>query len=320
MKKLFTAVLLLAAMVILPLSGQAEGWKPTDSITLQIGFGAGGSTDIMGRLVAAKMEENTGWNVVVANKPGGGGVAMFSSLLRQKPDGLTLGLGVSTPIYLNLANRGDKLPFNIDSFDYLSTIMRGEIALVARGDAPFNTLDELLAYAKDKKGGIAVAFDAMPQQMVLAPVAQKADVKFKFVKHKSGAEQIQSLLGGHVDVACPAGGHVKYVESGDLKMIASMSRDRQASDPEAKTLIESGFNLYLEPWFYIAAPKGLPEEVRSALASALDEAINSESVKKALKDSMHANAHNLGPQGTYDTLSQGAIDIKALVDEAKSHQ
>lgn len=320
MKKLFATVLLLASMALLPLNGQAEEWKPSDSIKLQIGFGAGGSTDIMGRLVAAKMEENTGWNVVVENKPGGGGVAMFSSLMRQKPDGLTLGLGVSTPIYLNLANRGDKLPFNIDTFDYLATIMRGEIAMVAKADAPFNTLDELLAYAKEQKGGVAVAFDAKPQQMVLDPVARKADVKFKFVKHKSGAEQIQSILGGHVDVACTAGGHVKYIESGDLKMIASMSKDRQACAPEAKTLIENGFNLYLEPYFYIAAPKGLSEPVKAALAKVLDEAINSESVKKALKDSIHANAHNLGPQGTYETLTQGAEDIKVLVNEAKSLQ
>ncbi|PIE72891.1 MAG: hypothetical protein CSA20_05320 [Deltaproteobacteria bacterium] len=318
MKKLCTAVLFSAIIAFLPLSGQAEGWQPKDPIKLQIGFGAGGSTDIMGRLVAAKIEENTGWNIVVENKPGGGGIAMLSSLVRQKPDGLTLGLGVSTPVYLNLANRGDKLPFNIDSFDYLATILRGEIAMVAKADAPFNTLEELLAYAKEKKGGIAIAFDAKPQQMVLAPVARKADVKFKYVKHKSGAEQIQSILGGHVDVGCLAGGHVKYIESGDLKMIASMSRDRQACAPEAKTLIENGFNLYLEPYFYIAAPKGLPVEVKTALATAFDEAINSESVKKALMDSMHATARNLGPQGTHETLTQGAKDIKILVDEAKS--
>ncbi len=178
MKKRFTAVLFLAIIAFLPLSGQAEGWQPKDPIKLQIGFGAGGSTDIMGRLVAAKIEENTGWNIVVENKPGGGGIAMLSSLVRQKPNGLTLGLGVSTPVYLNLANRGDKLPFNIDSFDYLATILRGEIAMVAKADAPFNTLEELLVYAKEKKGGIAIAFDAKPQQMVLAPVARKADVKF----------------------------------------------------------------------------------------------------------------------------------------------
>jgi tripartite-type tricarboxylate transporter receptor subunit TctC len=319
MKQLLSIAMLVCMMVV-PSLGYGQDWSPKDSITLQIGFGAGGSTDIMGRLVAAKIEENTGWNIVVENKPGGGGIAMFSSLMRQKPDGQTLGLGVSMPIFLNLASRGDQIPFNIDTFDYLATIMRGEIAMVAKADAPYNNLEEFIVYAKKQKGGVAVAFDAKPQQMVLEPVAKKAEVTFKFVKHKSGAEQIQSVLGGHVDVACTAGEHVKYIESGDLKMIASMSKDRQACAPDAKTLIENGFELYLEPYFYIAAPKGLPENVKTALAKAFDEAINSESVKQGLLNSMQATAHNLGPEGTYTMMSQGAVDIKGLVEAAKNQQ
>ncbi len=317
MKQLLSIVVL-ACIMVLPSLGHSQEWSPKGSITLQIGFGAGGSTDIMGRLVAAKIEENTGWNVVVENKPGGGGIAMFSSLMREKADGQTLGLGVSMPIFLNLASRGDKIPFNIDTFDYLATIMRGEIGMVAKADAPYNTLEELIAYGKKQKGGIAVAFDAKPQQLVLEPVAKNAGVKFKFVKHKSGAEQVQSLLGGHVDIACTAGEHVKYIESGDLKMIASMSKDRQACSPDSKTLIENGFDLYLEPYFYIAAPKGLPENVKATLAKAFDEAINSETVKNSLLNSMQANAYNLGPEGTYTMMSQGAVDIKALVKAAKT--
>lgn len=317
MKQLLSIVMLVCVMVS-PSLGNGQDWSPKDSITLQIGFGAGGSTDIMGRLVAAKIEENTGWNVVVENKPGGGGIAMFSSLMRQKADGHTLGLGVSMPIFLNLASRGDKIPFNIDTFDYLATIMRGEIGMVAKADAPYNNLEELIAYAKTQKGGIAVGFDAKPQQMVLEPVAKNAGVKFKFVKHKSGAEQVQSILGGHVDIACTAGEHVKYIKSGDLKLIASMSKDRQTCAPDTKTLIENGFDLYLEPYFYIAAPKGLPENVKAALAKAFDEAINSDSVKEALMNSMQASAHNLGPDGTYKMLTEGAVDIKALVKAAKT--
>ncbi|BHH82425.1 tripartite tricarboxylate transporter substrate binding protein [Desulforhopalus sp. 52FAK] len=317
MKQLLSIAALVCVMA-LPSLGLSQDWAPKDSIKLQIGFGAGGSTDIMGRLVAAKIEENTGWNVVVENKPGGGGIAMFSSLMREKADGQTLGLGVSMPIFLNLASRGDKLPFNIDTFDYLATIMRGEIGMVAKADAPYNNLEELIAYAKKQKGGIAVGFDAKPQQMVLEPVAKKAGVKFKFVKHKSGAEQVQSILGGHVDIACTAGEHVKYIKSGDLKLIASMSKDRQECAPESMTLIENGFDLYLEPYFYIAAPKDLPEHIKAALAKAFDEAINSESVKEGLINSMQAKAHNLGPVGTYEMMSQGAVDIKALVKAAKT--
>ncbi|MEE4601774.1 MAG: tripartite tricarboxylate transporter substrate-binding protein, partial [Desulfobacteraceae bacterium] len=81
-------------MILSPAMGLSEDWAPKGSIKLQIGFGAGGSTDTLGRIVAAKVEENTGWNVVVENKPGGGGVAMLSGLMNAKPDGSTLGLAV----------------------------------------------------------------------------------------------------------------------------------------------------------------------------------------------------------------------------------
>ena len=321
MKKLLIGFTLVC-LAFLPVLGQSQAqaktndWSPKSSIRLQIGFGAGGATDIMGRLIAAKIEENTGWNVVVENKPGGGGVAMFSTLMREKPDGLTLGVGVSMPIFLNLAHRGDKLPFKIDSFDYIATITRGEIALVAKSDAPFNNLKELLAHAKAKKG-IAVAFDAKPQQMVLGPVARQAGVKFKFVKHKSGAEQIQSLLGGHVMAACTAGAHVKYIKSGDLKMIASLSKDRHSYAPDAMTLIENGYDFSLEPYFYIAAPKNLPADAKSALAKAFDDAIHSDRVKEALFNTMKVAPHNLGSDGTFKMMIDGAVEIKALVDAGK---
>lgn len=319
MKKLvigFTLVCMLFLPVLGQSEAQAQTWTPKSSITLQVGFGAGGAVDILSRLIAAKVEEDTGWNVVVENKPGGGGVAMFSTLMREKADGLTLGVGVSLPILLNLAHRGDKLPFKIDSFDYIATIIRGEIALVAKKDAPFNNLKELLDYAKSQKG-VAVAFDAKPQQMVLGPVGQQAGVNFKFVKHKSGAEQIQSLLGGHVSVAATAGAHVKYIKSGGLKVIASLSKDRHSYAPAAMTLIENGFDLSLEPYFYIAAPKGLPADTKAALAKVFDDAINSDGLKEALYNIMTVAPHNLGPDGTFKMMRDGEVEIKALVNAAK---
>jgi len=299
-------------LVLSPVMGLAEDWSPKGSIKLQIGFGAGGSTDTMGRLVAAQVEENTGWNVVVENKPGGGGVAMLSGLMNDKPDGLTLGLAVNVPILLNLAQRGDKLPFKIDTYDYIGTITKGEVALVAKSDAPFDDINGLVALAKTKK--IAVSFDAGPQQMIMSAVKNQAGVEFKFVPHKSGAEQIQSILGGHVDVGCPAGAHIKYLESGDLKMIAAFGKERFSYAPNTKTLIESGYNFYLDPYYYLVAPKGLPANVKAALVEAFDKAIHAEKVKTALMNTLKTPPYNLGPEGTFKMLSDGVTDIKTVID------
>jgi len=302
-------------MILSPVMGLSEDWAPKGSIKLQIGFGAGGSTDTLGRIVAAKVEENTGWNVVVENKPGGGGVAMLSGLMNAKPDGSTLGLAVNVPILINLAKRGDQLPFKIDTFDYIGTITKGEVALVAKADAPFNDIDGFIALAKKKK--LAIAFDAITQQMIMSAVKNQAGVEFKFVKHKSGAEQIQSILGGHVDVGCPAGAHIKYLQSGDLKMIAVFGKDRYSYSTETKTLIESGYNYYLDPYYYLAAPKGLPADVKATLAKAFDKAIQSDKVKTAIANTLKAQPYNLGPEGTLKMLSDGVPAVKKLIEAAK---
>ena len=302
-------------LILSPVMGLAGDWSPKGSIQLQIGFGAGGSTDTIGRLVAAQVEDSTGWNVVVENKPGGGGVAMLSGLMNQKPDGSTLGLAVNVPILLNLAKRGDKLPFKIDTFDYIGTVTKGEVALVARSDAPFNDINAVIALAKTKK--LAVAFDAMPQQMIMSAVSNQAGVKFKFVKHKSGAEQIQSILGGHVDVGCPAGAHIKYLESGDLKMIVAFGKQRFSYAPETTTLIENNYKFYLDPYYYLVAPKGLPANVKATLAKVFDNAIHSDKVKTALLNTLKTPPHNLGPDGTFKMLSDGVTDIKTVIDAGK---
>ncbi|MEE4604789.1 MAG: tripartite tricarboxylate transporter substrate binding protein, partial [Desulfobacteraceae bacterium] len=260
-------------------------------------------------------EENTGWNVVVENKPGGGGVAMLSGLMNAKPDGSTLGLAVNVPILINLAKRGDQLPFKIDTFDYIGTITKGEVALVAKADAPFNDIDGVIALAKKKK--LAIAFDAVTQQMIMSAVKNQAGVDFKFVKHKSGAEQIQSILGGHVDVGCPAGAHIKYLQSGDLKMIAVFGKDRYSYSPDTKTLIESGYNYYLDPYYYLAAPKGLPADVKASLAGVFDKAIQSDKVKTAIANTLKAQPYNLGPEGTLKMLADGVPAVKELIEAAK---
>lgn len=311
MRKLLIGFMV-TSIFLVALTVQAGEWSPKGSIKLQIGFGAGGSTDTIGRMIAAKVEEDTGWNIVVENKPGGGGVAMLSTLMNQKPDGSIIGLAVNVPILMNLAKRGDKLPFKVDSFDYIGTVTIGEVALTAKSDAPFNDIQGVVAHAKTKK--MAIAFDAMPQKMIMTAVANQAGVEFKFVKHKSGAEQIQSLLGGHVDVACPAGAHIKYLKSGDLKVIVAFNKQRHSYAPKTKTLIENGYNYYVDPYFYLTAPKGLPADVKTTLAKVFDNAIHSEKVKTLLFNTLKALPNNLGPEGTLKMLTDGVKDIKVLID------
>ena len=286
-------------------------WTPSGPINLQIGFGAGGSTDMLGRAIGKEIEDQYGWKVIVENKPGGGGIAMFTKIAVAKPDGLKIGMGVSMPTLINLVMRGDKLTFDLDSFDYLATVANAQLAMVARSDAPFDDIAGLIEHSKSK-GGAIVAFDAKPQELVMKLIDGKSGAGFKLVSTESGAEMIQNLLGGHVDAAFNGGPHIQYLESGDLKMLASVSASRFNYSPDTKTLIEQGYQIYVDPWWYIAAPAGLPSEAKDNLAEAFNSAINSENVSKVVQNVLKLQPNNLGPEGSKEMMVGGLANIAVL--------
>ena len=100
-------------------------------------------------------------------------------------------------------------------------------------------------------------------------------------------------------------------------MIAVFNKKRHSYAPDTKTIIESGYNYYLDPFYYLVAPKGLPANVKSALVKAFDEAINSEKVKKALYNTLKTKPYNLGPERTLKMLTDGVKDIKIVINAGK---
>ncbi|MDF0603440.1 tripartite tricarboxylate transporter substrate binding protein [Psychromarinibacter sp. C21-152] len=286
-------------------------WSPSGPINLWIGFGAGGETDTLGRLVAQEMSDATGWDIVVENKPGGGGMAMFTQLAAYPADGQTLGMGVTMPVLVNLTIRPDEVPFDLDSFDYIGTVALAQLALVAPADAPYDDLAGLIEYSKEK-GGALVAFDAKPQELLMGVVNAQSEAGFKMVTTESSAEALQNLLGGHVDAAFNAGAHIPYLESGELKMIASANASRHSYAPDTGTVREAGYDIYVDPWFYIAAPDGLPEETHTALSEALNNALQSDAVRDAIEKTMHTEPADMGPAETKAMMEDGLKNVGSL--------
>lgn len=291
--------------------GASADWEPAGPLTLEIGFDAGGETDTLGRVVAQELRSDTGWNVIVENKPGGGGIAMFTGLAVKPADGSTIGMGVSMPVLVNLVLRPDELSFDLDSFDYLATVARAQLALVAKGDAPFDDLSGLIEYSKEH-GGALVAFDAKPQELLMDFIDKQTGAGFKLVSTKSSAEAIKDVLGGHVVAGFAAGAHIPFLESGDMKMLASANATRHGYASDVQTVREQGFDIYVDPYFYMAAPAGLPDDAKETLASALSKAINSEAVRKAIVNAMKTDPSDLGPDGTKSMMVDGLGNVKKL--------
>jgi tripartite-type tricarboxylate transporter receptor subunit TctC len=289
----------------------AADWKPSGVLKMQIGFGAGGSTDTMGRVLTKVMKEQTGWNIIAENKPGGGGVAMFTGIANRPAKGNVIGLGVNMPILVNLVRRGDKLKFNLDSFDYLGTIAKAELAVVAAKSAPFDDLAGLIAHAK-KKGTLAIAFGAPPQKLLMKVAERTTGAKFNMVTTKGGAETMKLLLGGQVLAGFSSGEHLPYAKSGDMKVIAAGNNSRLSYAPNVKTFVESGVNAYVDPYFFLATTKGTAPEAVAAIAAAIDKAMKSEEMARIVKNATNGSPLNLGTDGTKKMLVDGVDNVKVL--------
>jgi tripartite-type tricarboxylate transporter receptor subunit TctC len=310
LRKILTAIVASVAIVSAGIASAAD-WKPSGPLKMQIGFGAGGSTDTMGRVLAKVMKEQTGWNIIAENKTGGGGVAMFTGIANMPAKGNIIGLGVNMPILVNLVRRGDELKFNLDSFDYLGTIAKAELALVATKDAPFDDLEGLIAYAKEK-GVLPIAFDAPPQKLVMGVTTRTTGAKFNMVTTKSGAETMKLILGGQVLAGFGSGEQLPYLKSGDMKVIAGANQSRLSYAPDNKTFVESGVNAYVDPYFFLATTKGTAPEAVTAIAAAIDNAMKSEEIAKIVNNATNGSPLNLGPEGTKKMLVDGIDNVKVL--------
>lgn len=301
----WVAALMLAGAPVL------ADWTPKGPIMLWIGFGAGGETDVLGRVLAEEMSVATGWEFRVRNKPGGGGMAMFTQLAMAAPDGQTLGMGVTMPVLVNLVTRPEAVPFGIDSFDYIGTAALAQLAIIAAGEAPFDTFAGLVEWSKGH-GGARIGFDAKPQELLIRFVNAQSDAGLQPVPMQSGAEELQHLLGGQFEAAFNAGTHLSALERGEVKMLASANAARHGYAPDVATLKEQGFDIYVDPWFYIAAPAGLPEEAHAALAEAMRKAVDSRELRNAIMSAMQTLPSDKGPEGTRAMMESGLKNVAAL--------
>ncbi|SFR45166.1 Bug family tripartite tricarboxylate transporter substrate binding protein [Litoreibacter janthinus] len=300
-----------AALIAFSAPVAAQDWEPNGPVTIEIGFGAGGSTDTMGRVLAEVIKDQTGWNVIVENRPGGGGVAMFTSLSQRPVDNQTIGMGVGIPVLVQLVQRGDELPFDIDSFDYLGTIAKAELALVASADAPFDTLEEMIAYAKEQ-GDMPLATMAPPQVLMMKATTKVSGVDFNLVTADGGAEVIRLILGGQVLAGFASGEHAPYLESGDMKVIASANQARLSYAPETLTFIESGVDAYVDAVFFLAMKAGSDPAASAAIAAAIDEAVQSPEIAEIVRNAVQGDPINMGPNGARQMMVDGLENAERL--------
>lgn len=275
-----------AAMALTLIAGPALAeWKPDGSVTMMTMFPPGGGGDVLSRAVAKHFEDTLGWNVVVENKPGGGGAAMAKVLKDAPADGNTIGFAVSeTFSFAPIMN--PKVGYAADNFDFLGAVANTQIGWVAPTDAPYSSLEELVDAAK---GGadIEVGVFSPRANAAVRAIGKQFGVEFTPVPIKSGREGVNNVLNGHLATTLAAGPQAPHVRKGDLKVLASLEADRLVEGKDAKTVEESGAGVatFRVKWLLVA-PSGLPQEALDAWTAAVESSMQNDELRAFITDKM----------------------------------
>lgn len=287
----------LAVFAAVPVS---HAWDAKKPIRVVIGYGAGGSTDAIGRMTFKKIEDQKGWKFIVENKSGAQGALAAMEVKNAPADGYTIGL-LSTGNFALDPYISKSIQYKPDDLDYIGTIGKIEYALVAAKNAPYNNLQELAAHTK-KNGPVSFSSTGKILDLSMERIAEKLGIAFVSAPTSGSAQSVQLVLGGHANVTVSGGVHVPYVQSGQLKAIALMSTGKADYAPGVGNSLEQGGGFAIDNYFLLFAPKGMPADVRKALAEAIDAAVNSPEIGEYAAKTFNTRV-NLGPQGATDDVS-----------------
>ena len=278
----FIAVALLSA---LPGIAHAQAW-PSKPITYVVPFPAGGTTDVLARLIGQKLGPALGTTIVVENKPGAGGNVGSEFVARAAPDGYTILGGTISSHSINVSLY-PKLPYDpVTSFQPITLIGTNPNILVVNASSPYKSVQDITAALKAKPGSLsyASAGNGTSQHLSAELYKYMAGVDMVHIPYKGSGPAIQDVIGGQVpmmfDTSVVAGPHI---EGGRLRALAVTSAKRAAAFPNVPTMAESGVPGYdVVSWQAIFAPAGTPRPIVDRLHAELAKILQDPEVKDRL--------------------------------------
>ncbi|QYY25034.1 tripartite tricarboxylate transporter substrate binding protein [Diaphorobacter sp. MNS-0] len=305
-RRTLLASLAVAAAGALPLGALAQNF-PTKPITIIVPFSAGGTTDILARIVGQGLTTELGQSVVVDNKPGAGGNIGGSLAAKAAADGYTLFMGTVGTHAIN-QSLYKKMPFDpVKDFAPLSRVATVPNLLVAHPSQPFKTVKEMIAYAKANPGKITFGSPGSGASPHVSGELFKSmtGTDLLHIPYKGSAPAMTDLLGGQTSVMfdnMPSA--IQHVRSGKLRPIAVTTAKRSPELPDVPTIAEAGVPGYeATSWFGMFAPAGTPKPVLDKLHAALIKVLNQADVKKKIAEQ--------GGDVVAETPAQFAAFIKA---------
>lgn len=273
MASLMRSLVCLVSIVLPVANSEAQdaypGKKPIEFVVL---FPAGSSADVTARLLAEGMARQLGTQIVVVNRPGGGGAVGYRYSVAQAPDGYHLvwnSNSISTTYHTGM------LPFDYRAFVPVARVQNETPLLFVRGEAPWKTLRDIVQYAKTNPGRLTVGNSGTGSHTHFSSVwlfkaagVQVTDVPF------NAAQVVPGLLGAHVDSVLQLPGALAgQVQSGAVRALVALSSARDPFFPQVPTAREQGVNAVAELWRGVAVPKGTPPRIVARLEDAIRKTV-----------------------------------------------
>ncbi|WP_248291610.1 Bug family tripartite tricarboxylate transporter substrate binding protein [Neoroseomonas marina] len=289
---------LAAPMLALPFAARAQAWRPPGQTRIIVPAAAGGTTDIMARMLAQFLQPRWNMPVVVENRTGAGGTIGTLEMVRARPDGTTLLLGNIGPqaIAYSLFRN---MPYRADQILPIAGTIAGPNVLVVNSNVPVRTVAELAAMLRARPGQVPYASTGVGQSTHLSPVLmlQLLNAEAIHVPHRGSAPAQIDLLGGNVTFMIDnLTGIMGHIQSGRVRALAVTSRERNAMLPDVPAMRETMpelANYEVNTWFGLFGPVGLPAEAVTSLNAEVEALVSLPETQRRFAElggfAMHGN-------------------------------
>lgn len=307
------------SMVLSPALASAQSDFPNKPLKLVIGFAPGGSTDIVGRIIAQKLSERLGQPVVIENKAGAGGTIGADATAKAAPDGYTLTLG-TTSTHAIAAGAYSKLPYNpVNDFTPISLVAITPYLLVVNPSVPAKTLPEFVSHAKSQAGKMnyASAGNGTATHLAMEMLKDAAKLDIVHVPYKGNAPADLAILSGEVQTvfgSMPA--LLQNVKAGKVRPIAVGTMVRSPALPDVPTVAEQGFaGFEAALWLGIMGPANMPRPVVDRLHREIVAIVATPEFKAAMDANGAEPLSSKSPEEFRDML-RGQVDKYVKITKA----
>jgi tripartite-type tricarboxylate transporter receptor subunit TctC len=266
-------------------TAQAQEW-PNKPVKILVGFGAGGGTDVVARIVADKLPEVLGQQFVVENRPGAGGTIAGGMVAKSEADGYTA-LAVSTGHAVSAVTL-KQVPYDpVTSFAPVGVIASAAYVVVVPKDSPATDLKSLVAHINKEPDNLnySTVTPGSTQHLIAEDLRQRTGMKAKLVTYRTTGEVVTALLRGDAAFAVELFHALRgQVDAGDLRLIAVSTPQRWPAAPNVPTLAESGLpGFAYTTWYGLLFPAGTPQPIVDRLHGALRQVLTRDDVKQRLE-------------------------------------